>query len=111
MIVLQVVLTSTWKAVPRAMQKIRQAFKQFAIIINDVTPQLSFKGNRTHEIHMWIASNNYQGVFVAVDDLQLDKMNPNLFKKDSNFINTDIHEGITPQLCEKLQKMLLNQKT
>ena len=111
---IQIVVTSTWKDVPRALEKLKAALAEKNIEYLGCTENLPFKSNRTHEINHWIniiakkSENNFIiSNWVAIDDIDLYKLNPKLITKD-HFIHTNIQFGLTDNLAKECIDKLNN---
>lgn len=102
----KVVISSSWRDVPHALEKLRKALAKYGIEYIGCTKSLDFKSSRTHEIKYWLAINqNRLNVtnWIAIDDLPLDL-------DKNHFIQTKIEYGLTNHHINQCVN-LLNAKT
>ena len=65
------------------------------------------KGDRTHEIQMWLIQNEKKmnvTHWIAIDDLPLHKMNAKLMQ--NHFVQTDMHKGLLDEHIEECVELL-----
>lgn len=105
-------ISSSWKDVPRALLRLQNVLKKYNIECLGCTEKLPFKSNRSHEINHWLkivsqkADNKFTiDKWIAIDDIDLEKLNPQLFTKD-HFVLTTIEHGLTDQLVQECIELL-----
>ena len=79
LVLLQVVISSSWKDVPRALKKITKALTSRGVEVLGRTPMLDFSCTRVVEIRCWLVDTKQEGKlnvthWVAIDDMVLSKM-------------------------------------
>eukprot|EP01084_Bolivina_argentea_P282505 483588_1 len=105
----KVVISSSWKDVPHALQKLYTALSEYDIECVGCCTQLDFKSNRTHEIKYWLAINTKKlNVinWIAIDDIPLHEYDKKLMK--NHFIHTNIQTGLTDNLVKECVCLLNN---
>jgi hypothetical protein len=106
-----VVLSSTWRTLPNALQQVKDVFKVFDIPFVGIT---SDNGNRLDEILFWVEQNKPEN-WVVLDDWPLDDFNPkdDTIKKDlvlRHFVQTNKDVGFTERDAEKAISILTNKE-
>lgn len=91
---LKIVISSSWRANMEDLEKQmkEQGFKYWDTYIIGKTPHIEFRGQ---EIQSWIASNNFQGNYLVIDDEITDICGDycNTIPKE-NVLQTDFNEGL-----------------
>lgn len=99
-----IVISSSWR-IPYSLDKLRQILSlngfQYSEKIIDTTPRIktgkmSKFVSRGHEIDKWIRDNNFNGVFVILDD------NSDMEHLKGNLIQTNTFEGLTSDITNRL---------
>lgn len=96
----KIVLSSTWRLVKHASEKLRRYLGYTNIIIYDVTPSLN--ALRGYEIREWLNTHIDVERYVIVDDI--DEM---LQEQQEYFVQTDPNKGLTIENVDKIIQILL----
>lgn len=104
----QIVLSSTWRLEPRKVAELEPLFAEYGLAISGSTPDLekACKGDRVDEIMLWLqeADGDAPSAWVAIDDLDLLKMNTRL--SEANFVRTSDLQGLSKEkVAEALEKL------
>ena len=101
-----IVLSSTWRLDSTLLSALKKVFDERGLEILDCTPDLEkgHTGDRVDEILLWLSKYSTAGkrapAWVAIDDLDLLRMNPRLDAK--NFMRTRDSSGLTADCAEEV---------
>lgn len=99
----KIVLSSTWRFLPRHFSIIENVFKKYDLEVFSCTPRLD-EGCRGDEIKAWLKTHNDVSRFVILDD-DADMCE----LTDTNLVRTDYNVGLTQEHINRAVEILIQE--